>query len=122
MEGQEKVTKERVVRELAAIAFASAADYLQVADGELVVGDIPAGKRCAAIQSVEKTSSGLRVKFYDKLKALELLGKSVGLFEGVADEDQNNLLAAILAATRKEQSDDLSRVFTPAGDGHDLVE
>ena len=122
MEGQEKVTKERVVRELAAIAFASAADYLQVADGELVVGDIPAGKRCAAIQSVEKTSSGLRVKFYDKLKALELLGKSVGLFEGVADEDQNNLLAAILAATRKEQSDDLSRVFTSAGDGHDLVE
>ena len=122
MEGQEKVTKERVVRELAAIAFANAADYLQVADGELTVGDLPAGKRCAAIQSVEKTSSGLRVKFYDKLKALELLGKSVGLFEGIADEEQNNLLAAILAATRKEQSDDLSRVFTSTGDGDDLVE
>lgn len=107
MEEDIKVSKERVVRELAAIAFASAADHLQVVDGQLTVGDIPAGRSCAAIQSVEKTSSGIRVKFYDKLKALELLGKSVGLFDGITDEHQNNLLEAILAATRKERSDDL---------------
>ena len=117
-----EVTKERVVRELAAIAFANAADHLQVVNGQLQVADMPAGRVCAAIQSVEKTSSGLRVKFYDKLKALELLGKSLGLFEGTADAGQNNLLEAILAATRKEQSDDLQTIFPQAGNGHDLVE
>ena len=36
-------------------------------------------------------------------KALELLGKYLGLFEGNPQEEaQNNLLEAILAATREE--------------------
>ena len=58
-------------------------------------------EQACAIASVEKGSGGLKVKFYDKLKALELLGKAVGLFEGGAQAPEDNgLLEAILTATR----------------------
>ena len=103
----EEVTQKKVLGELAAIAFANVSDIVTVADGQLCVGDIPPGA-AAAVQSVEKTSTGIRVKFYDKLKALELLGKATGLFDGIPEPEQNNLLAAIREATGQEvDTDDL---------------
>ena len=100
-----KVTPKKVVDELAAIGFARATDFLSVQNGELVIrstDDLSKSDR-AAIASVERTSSGIRLKFYDKMKALELLGKYLGLFEGNPREDtKNNLLEAILSATQEE--------------------
>lgn len=96
------ITAAGILRELGAIAFARATDLLVVKDGVLVVQDtqeLPEPLQCA-IASVEKSTGGIKVKFYDKLKALELLGKAVGLFEGFAAEQQDNgLLEAILEAT-----------------------
>lgn len=103
----EEVTQKKVLGELAVIAFANVSDIVTVADGQLCVADIPPGT-AAAVQSVEKTSTGIRVKFYDKLKALELLGKATGLFDGIPEPEQNNLLAAIREATGQEvDTDDL---------------
>ena len=45
-------------------------------------------------------AAGAPIKSSSKLKALELLGKAVGLFEGGEEEGGgNDLLEAILAAT-----------------------
>ena len=90
---------QQVVEELAAIGFARVGDHL-VLDGDQPVLKLPDG---AAVASIERTSSGLKVKFYDKLKALELLGKHMGLFDGAAKPVQSNneLLEAILEATRQ---------------------
>ena len=99
---QHSITAAGILRELGAIAFARTTQLLVVRDGVLVVNDtadLPEALQCA-IASVEKSTGGIKVKFYDKLKALELLGKAVGLFEGAAAEQEDNgLLEAILAAT-----------------------
>ena len=108
-----KISPKQVLQELAAIAFARVTDCLVIEDGEVHLKEkLKPGER-ASIAAIEKTSSGIKVKFYDKMEALELLGKHFGLFEGkesMEDKD-NNLLEAILQATRQEvDTDDVSEL------------
>lgn len=108
-----KISPKQVLQELAAIAFARVPDYMELTDGDVRWKDGLKPLQRAAIASVEKTSSGIKVKFYDKMKALELLGKHFGLFEGKesTEEENNNLLEAILQATRQEvDTDDVSEL------------
>ena len=89
---KKKVCPERIVEELAAIGFARVTDVLCIEDGELVVRptDALSSQSQAAIASVERMSSGcLKIKLYDKMKALELLGKHLGMFEGKTEEENN---------------------------------
>ena len=125
--GRRKISEKQIMEELAAIGFARATDYLQVENGELVIRSTGELKKedQAAIASVERTSNGIRLKLYDKMKALELMGKQMGMFEGkdAALQEKNNLLEAILAATQEEmETDDLPEVQQAADAGHDMVE
>lgn len=120
----EEMTAQRVLEELWAIAVARATDFLEVKDGQLTVRDtaqLPDGR---AIASVERSTTGIKVKFYDKLRALELLGKYLGLFDSAAarDREDNNLLEAIVAAAAQEVSvHDLPELQQAAAAGNDLV-
>lgn len=121
------ITPKKVVEELAAIGFARATNFLRVSEGELTVCDTDTLSKAdrAAIASIERSSNGIKLKFYDKMKALELLGKYMGMFEGKDDgeENHNNLLEAILAATQEEVGmDDIPEIQQAADDRHDLVE
>ena len=122
-----KITPKQVVDELAAIGFARATNFLRVSDGELTIQSTDSLSKAdqAAIASIERTTGGIKLKLYDKMKALELLGKYMGMFEGNADteEKHNNLLEAILAATQEEvETDDIPEIQQTADAGHDLVE
>ena len=115
-----------LLQELWAIALARATDILQVKDGALQIRDTHdlTADQCAAIASLEKSTGGIKVKFYDKLKALELLGKSMGIFDSRPEDAprQDNLLRAILEATNQEVDHDLWEIQSPPASGNDLVE
>ena len=115
-----ELTREAVVRELMAIGFARVTNILEVRDGETVLKE---EADCAAVANLEASPKGVKVKFYDKLKALELLGKHLGMFAGTGPQaEDNNLLEAILRATGEEEIYDLQPIQHQTADGDDLVE
>lgn len=116
-----------ILSQLHAIATADVTALLAVRDGVLEVrstDDLPPEVR-AAICSIEKSTGGVKVKFYDKLKALELLGKYLGLFDGTAaqEDPENNLLQILLEGTKEEiDTHDIPELQQAAAVGDDLVE
>lgn len=105
------VNADRVVRELAKIAFVNAADVINAKDATL--RDDASEEDTAAIQSVKVKTFGedgleREIKMADKLKALELLGKHLGMFK-----DKVELSGGL--DTEKTKLDDLLRQMR--GDG-----
>ena len=104
------ISQDRVIQELARIAFVNAADVINT-DNASVIADA-ARDDLACIQTVKvKQMSGDKgdmtereVKLADKLKALELLGKHLGLFEPQADTG-GAAIADFLKAMRPTQAD-----------------
>ena len=102
-----KVTQERVIEELSCIAFSKASDYAEVIekdrmteseDGimipildhegkpvkyktvEPVLTDDLTEDQKRAIAVIKRGRDGFEIKPYDKIRALELLGKHLGMF------------------------------------------
>ena len=118
---------EAVIQELAAISLTRATDVLALENGQvsLKTPEQMGKNHAAAIASVEKTPGGWKVKFYDKLKALELLGDYYGLFgsTGRQKQEENNLLEAIIQSTKEALNTiDIQELQQAADFGHDLVE
>ena len=118
---------EEVLTELAAIGLTRATDVLYIRDDKIQLKEPEnmAAIHGAAIASVEKTSGGWKLKFYDKLKALELLGTHLGLFGAGSREsaEENNLLEAIVASTQEAiDTSDIQELQQAADPGDDLVE
>lgn len=96
-----EISAERVLGELAKIAFA---DVRKVAswDGGLVLlrqSDEIDDDAAAAIESVGKTDNGVKLTMHSKTRALELLGKHLGLYvDRVKVENPEEIARAIAAA------------------------
>lgn len=76
------VSPERVLLELAAIGFANATEVAKVEGGKVIIRDTDqlGDNTRKAIASIKEGQSGIEVKMADKLKALELMGKNLGMF------------------------------------------
>lgn len=98
-----EITQDRVLQELARIAFANGTDFAKIIstptvttvvdeDGEvqqvirpvqrveLVDTECVDPEKRAAIASLKEGKYGIEVKGYDKVKALELIGRHLGMF------------------------------------------
>ena len=78
-----EITADRVLIELASIAFADITDYVQVITGSVIVADTDSltTEKRKALAGIKQGKDGIEVKLHDKLKALELLGKHLGTFK-----------------------------------------
>lgn len=105
------VNADRVVRELAKIAFVNAGEVIDL-DTALLKDKISEDDM-AAIQSVKVKTFGedgleREIKLADKLKALELLGKHLGMFkdkvelDGAVQTEMTNL-GAILEQLKRDK-------------------
>ena len=132
-----EITQDMILRELANVAFANGTDFAKVVcrevpmttvdeDGVLQTvtklqqlveikdtSTIPPEKR-AAISGIKEGKYGIEVSSYDKVKALELLGRHLGMFDArVAKnpEGESNLLDLLVAGTEEDiDTDDLPEV------------
>lgn len=129
LRGKLEITQERVLEELAAIAFANGTDFATITHNGLVrltpTDEVPEEKK-KAVASIKEGQYGTEIKLHDKVRALELLGKHLGVFDtnnGSANEQENNIFEVIEESTREEiGTDEIPEIEPPAKPGHDLVE
>ena len=81
------ITQDMVVEELAKIAFANIDDYVEIDDSaganKVVVKptrEVPEDK-ISAVSSIKQGPNGIEVKLHDKVRALENLGRHLGMFK-----------------------------------------
>lgn len=120
-----EVTQERIVQELASIAFANGADFAKVKGNAVIIvptDELPKEK-LPAIAGIKENQYGIEIKLHDKVKALELLGKYLGVFGGNAAQPQteNNLFEAINSCG-EEDIDDLPELQQAAESDTAVVE
>ena len=92
-----RISAERVLWEMAALGFSNIFNYVEVADGELRLKEMPAEMQ-GAVSGIKVTKNGVEIKLHDKLKALEFLAKYTGLTDKKnCTPVENNLLEALAA-------------------------
>ena len=77
-----EITQDNVLKELADIAFANITDFVRIEGQEVIVkstDEIPKNL-LPAIESIKYGKYGIEVKFHDKVRSLELLGRHLGMF------------------------------------------
>lgn len=81
-----EITQDRVVQELAAIALAKITDYVEIQnDGKKNIVIVKpteelSGKQVSAIAGIKQGKYGIEVKLNDKERALEMLGRHLGMW------------------------------------------
>lgn len=99
LEDENRVTADRVVAGLAAIAFADPRDLMSWGPGGVVLkpSEELTPAQAAQVESVGEVvtiaGSNIKVKRHDRVRALELLGKTLGLFVDRVDQ-KNTFLDA----------------------------
>ena len=81
------INKDRVIQELAKLAFVNAADVIDMESATVLPGAKPEDLTCIQSVKVKRTTKGKNVieerevRFYDKKSSLELLGRHLGMFK-----------------------------------------
>lgn len=101
-----EITQDRVLQELAAIAFAKATDYAEIKNECVRIKDTAEldEQQVRTLAGIEEGKFGIKVKLNDKEKALELLGRHLGMFKDKLEvsglEEEKKKLGDILEQLR----------------------
>ena len=101
-----EITQDRVVEELAAIALARMDNYAEIKNNRVLIKDSAefTEMQARAIGGIKQGKFGIEVKLNDKLKALELLGRHLGMFKDKLEvsglEEEKKKLGDILEQLR----------------------
>ena len=97
LQNKSEVTQQRVIDELASIAFAKGTDYATIKNGCVNIQDTDklTDKQKAAISGIKSTQFGVEIKLADKLKALELIGKHIGMFKDKEEPDPESVVQIV---------------------------
>lgn len=97
-----EITQDRVLRELAAIGFSRTTDYVNITkEGyvKLTPTDVLSDEQQRAVASIKEGKYGVELRLHDKLGALQLIGRHIGMFTGKEtqqdDIEDDGLLAAL---------------------------
>ena len=118
-EKRAEITADRVLAELAKIAFADGSDFARMVTRETEDGPVtdvvfydtdtlPKDKK-AAISAIKKTKYGIAVETYDKIKALELIGRHLAMFTDKLNVSSDNVT---LRETLNDRLEVVSRALT----------
>lgn len=82
-----EVSQDRVVQELAAIAFSKTTDYVEIVGGRVIIKNTDGlnEEQVRAIAGIKEGTNGIEIKLNDKEKALELLGRHLGMWNDKLD-------------------------------------
>ena len=99
-----EITQDMVVRELARIAFGDLRSAMSWTGRGISLKHSSelTDDEAAALAEISEGKDGVKVKRYDKIKALELLGKHLGMFREVPQETAATSLADAIQAAHKE--------------------
>lgn len=98
MKAREKrieITQDMVLNELAKIAFANTTDYVEVEDkGQYKMVNTKPTKdltpdQVVAIASIKQGANGIEIKLHDKVRALEDIGRHLGMFKDKVEVSGN---------------------------------
>lgn len=99
-----EISQDMVIRELAAIAFADVTEIVSYESGHVKIketSEVPKEAR-KIIAGIKEGQYGTEVKTYDRIRALELLGKHLGMFEPHKDELDRDEQQARIDKLRRE--------------------
>lgn len=118
------VTNEAVVQELAAIGFASIHDICHWSDNGVTLYDATTLSRhmaCAVAEVKESSTArgGVQIKMHSKLKALELLGRHLGMFSAISCNGDEELIPELPEALRQKIKEVYGSSLLPAYTTHD---
>lgn len=92
-EARTQITADRVLRELARVAFADVTAVTYIEDGHVRLMDsreLTEDQR-AAIACAKEGAYGPEVRLHDKMRALELIGRHLGMFDRREDTDSQGV-------------------------------
>lgn len=107
-----QITADRVLEELAKIAFSNIVDYVSFNGSTVTLGDSEQIERekLAAIESVSEGKDGVKLKLHNKLTALNALSQHLGIDKPDTSsdegEDDSNLIEALQTTVEEVWADE----------------